>query len=109
MSATTLIAEYVLLGHADGLPYGFPTSTVAVDDWAVSTWSGQGPDHCSYQSHVRRIIPGSEKTEPHPYLYGRLFATSEDADRAHYEAGVTMYFIRIDSPEYAAAMELIDC
>jgi hypothetical protein len=103
----TYSKPYVLIGHADGLPYGFPADTVAVDEWAVSCWSGMGEDHLSYESRVRRIIPGSEETDPHPDLYGRLFPSSDAAHRAHYEAGVTMYFIRIDSPEHQLAMEII--
>lgn len=98
---------YALIGASDGLPYGFPADTVALEEWAVSSWSGMGPDGRSHQSMARRIVPGSEKTEPHPDLYGKLFPTSADADRAHYEAGVTAYFMRLDSPEYQKAMDII--
>lgn len=99
---------YALIGHADGLPYGFPADTVAVDDWAVSSISGAGADGRGYESLVRRIIDrDSEETKPHPDLYGRLFPSAEAANQAYYEAGVTTYFIRLDSPEYAKAMEII--
>lgn len=96
--------SYTIRTHADGTPWGtldtphpvsgytVVTPTVVLEGWSFATMFPSSDHTLEHEVLAHNIEDGG-----HHYLHGQRFATSDDARRAAYEAGILGYFVRGDA------------
>lgn len=84
--------EYRLYTVAD-CDYGdFQASTVTVGNWGVSYQSTYGEEGHTLHIYDCVLLRSQSEDYKHP-LYGTVYPTQEDANRAAFEAGCLAYMV----------------